>query len=144
MGSMQDELSAGLDAALARIGDRWSLLVVGNLLSGPMRFNQLQEALDGIATNVLSQRLKTLESLGIVVATPYSRRPPRFAYGLTASGEELAGAVRLLTKWGAEREGSPEGGPVHIHCGSALEAHWYCPTCARVLADDELEDPGFI
>jgi DNA-binding HxlR family transcriptional regulator len=144
MANVQDELTAGLDAALARIGDRWSLLVVGALLGGPLRFNQLQEALGGIATNVLSQRLKSLEGLGLIVATPYSHRPPRYAYGLTAPGEELAGAVRLLTKWGAEQAGGLDDGPVHAECGTPLEAHWYCPTCSRVLTDEELEDPGFV
>jgi DNA-binding HxlR family transcriptional regulator len=144
MAGMQDEITAGLDAALSRIGDRWSLLLVGALLDGPQRFNQLQDALGGIATNVLSQRLKNLESLGLVVATSYSERPLRYAYGLTAPGQELAGAVRFLTKWGAEQEGSPDGGPTHPECGAQLEAHWYCPTCARALADEELEDPGFV
>lgn len=144
MADMQDELTAGLDAALTRIGDRWSLLVVGTLLGGALRFNQLQEAVGAIATNVLSQRLKHLESLGLVVATPYSHRPPRYAYGLTASGVELADVVRLLTKWGADQAGSPGEGPVHEECGTPLEAHWYCPTCARVLTDEELEDPGYV
>ena len=141
---MQGQSEGGLDAALTRIGDRWSLLVVNALLGGPLRFNQLQETLGGIATNVLSQRLKSLEQLGVVVATPYSERPPRYAYGLTAPGQELAGAVRLLTRWGADQAGELAEGPVHLECGTPLEARWYCPTCSRMLADDEREDPGFI
>jgi DNA-binding HxlR family transcriptional regulator len=136
--------SDGLDAALARIGDRWSLLVVESLLTGPLRFNELQEALEGIATNVLSQRLKHLEGLGLVVATPYSRRPPRFSYGLTGAGRELAGAVRLLAQWGADRTGGTADRPTHAECGTALEARWYCPTCARVLTDEEPGQPEFI
>lgn len=138
------ERSDGLDAALARIGDRWSLLVVGSLLGGPLRFNDLQESLEGIATNVLSQRLRHLEGLGLVVATPYSRRPPRFTYGLTGDGRELAGAVRLLAQWGADQAGVAGDRPVHADCGTALEARWYCPTCARVLTDEEPEEPEFV
>ena len=145
--SAEEGKGDGLDAALTRIGDRWSLLVVGALLGGPLRFNELQESLEGIATNVLSQRLKHLEGLGLVVASPYSERPPRFSYGLTASGRELAGAVLLLTRWGAEQAGVGGDGPAHAECGTPLEARWYCPTCARVLGDEEVGDgseAGFI
>ena len=81
--------------ALARVGDRWTLLVVATLLEGEKRFNELQEELDGIAPNVLSGRLKLLGEQALVVARPYSERPPRFVYELTESGRELAGALRL-------------------------------------------------
>jgi DNA-binding HxlR family transcriptional regulator len=141
---VQDEPADGLHAALARVGDRWSLLIVNALLGPPMRFNELQASLGSIASNVLTQRLRHLEGLGLVVATPYSARPPRFSYGLTASGRDLAGAVRLLSRWGAEQAGAPLDGPVHDECGTALEAHWYCPTCTRAVTDEELGEPGFI
>lgn len=144
MAQMQEGPADGLDAALARIGDRWSLLIVNALLGGAMRFNELQESLGAIATNVLAQRLRHLEGLGLVVATPYTDRPPRFSYGLTASGHDLAGAVRLLARWGSEQAGTPGEGPVHGECGTVLEAHWYCPTCARIVTDGESGDPAFI
>src|SRR5918996_1611702 len=63
--------------ALARVGDRWTLLVVAALLDGPRRFNELQDELEGIAPNVLSARLKALAEQALVVAQPYSERPPR-------------------------------------------------------------------
>jgi len=141
---MQEGSGEGLAEALTRVGDRWSLLVVSALFGGPRRFNQLQEELGGIATNVLAQRLRNLEALGVLVATPYSERPPRFAYELTASGHELAGAVRLLAQWGADRSGGVAGALTHGECGTPLEAHWYCPTCSRVVSDDEPDDPVFI
>ena len=143
-GRVQAGSGEGLEAALTRIGDRWSLLVVSALFGGPLRFNQLQEALGGIATNVLSQRLRNLEGLGVVVATPYSSRPLRYAYDLTASGHELAGAVRMLTEWGAARSGGTTGAPLHGECGTPLEARWYCPTCSRTVGDDEPDDMVFI
>ena len=119
--------------ALARVGDRWTLLVVAALLDGPMRFNELQEALDGIAPNVLSARLKALAEQALVVANAYSDRPPRFAYELSESGRELAGALRLLADWGARSGG---GEPYrHDACGSALQARWWCPAC-EVAVDD--------
>src|SRR3954447_17135495 len=87
--------------ALDRIGDRWTLLAIAALLDGPLRFNELQEAMGGPATNILSARLKALTEHALVVQQPYSERPPRYVYELSASGAELAGALRLLADWGA-------------------------------------------
>ena len=124
-----------LAEAVARVGDRWSLLIVQALLGGTRRFNELLDELGGIAPNVLSQRLKQLEREALVVSRPYSRRPPRFAYELSAAGQELAGALRLLAQWGAQRTGGEAAR--HQECGTPLEARWYCPTCSRVVDDDE-------
>jgi DNA-binding HxlR family transcriptional regulator len=120
--------------ALARVGDRWTLLVVAALLEGEKRFNELQEELDGIAPNVLSGRLKALVEQALVVSRPYSERPPRFVYELSESGRELAGALRLLADWGARTAGDAE--PLrHAACGTALEARWWCPDCEEVVDD---------
>ncbi len=126
-----------LAAALAIVGDRWTPLVIEALLDGPRRFGDLQEALGGIAPNILSQRLRQLEAAALVVATPYSERPPRFVYELSDAGRGLAGVLRLLADWGAGRS---VAGPVHDACGAALEVRWYCPTCARLVDEDEPAD----
>jgi DNA-binding HxlR family transcriptional regulator len=129
-----------LDEALVRVGDRWSLLVVDALLEGPRRFNELLADLPGIASNVLTQRLRHLESHRVVVARPYSGRPVRFAYELSAEGRQLAGALRLLAQWGLDHAGPghSHGGAVeHGACGTPLEARWYCPTCDRLVDEDE-------
>ena len=125
-----------LDEALARVGDRWTLLIVQALLEGPRRFNELLTEVGGIAPNILSQRLKHLEREAIVVARPYSKRPLRFAYELTAPGRELAGALRMLAQWGARRSDEAEP-PRHEACGTPMEVRWYCPTCARLVEDAE-------
>jgi DNA-binding HxlR family transcriptional regulator len=124
-----------LAQAVARVGDRWTLLVVDALRAGPRRFNDLLDEL-GIASNVLSQRLKRLEAEGVVLSRPYQDRPPRVAYELTAAGRGLAGALRLLAQWGASQSGSAE--PLrHETCGTPLDARWFCPTCARSVDDEE-------
>jgi DNA-binding HxlR family transcriptional regulator len=127
-----------LAAALERVGDRWSLLLVEALLPGPRRFNELSEAVSGIAPNILADRLRRLEAERIVSATPYSERPPRFAYALTDEGAELAGALRLLADWGSRvsRESEPLR---HAACGTPVEARWYCPTCDRPVEGREAE-----
>ena len=127
-----------LAEALAAVGDRWTLLVVEALLAGPLRFNELQDEIEGIAPNILTNRLRRLEQEGLVVGEPYSERPPRFVYDLTAGGRELAGALRLLADWGARHAGVE--GVRHAECGTALEARWYCPTCDRTVDDPAQED----
>ncbi len=122
-----------LTEAVERVGDRWTLLIVDALLGGPRRFNEVQQDV-GIAPNILTARLRRLEADGIVVARPYSRRPLRVAYELTASGRELVGALRLLAHWGSVHSGDVEA-PRHGECGTPMEARWYCPTCARNVED---------
>jgi DNA-binding HxlR family transcriptional regulator len=131
----QEPERSPLSEALAAVGDRWTLLVVEALLDGARRFGELESAVEGIAPNILTQRLRRLEQEGLVMAHPYSERPRRFVYELTASGRELAGALRLLTDWGARHS---EAEPLrHTACGTALEARWYCPTC-----EETVDDPG--
>ena len=126
-----------LEAALDRVGDRWSLLVVAALLDGSRRFGELQGLLPGIAANILTDRLRRLEREGILVGRPYQHRPLRVEYTLTADGRDLAGALRLLADWGGRRS---DHEPLrHELCGTPLEARWYCPTCA--LPVDEHEAP---
>jgi DNA-binding HxlR family transcriptional regulator len=138
----QAETRSPLAAALDSVGDRWTLLLVEALLDGARRFGELESALPGIAPNVLSQRLRRLEGEGLVLAEPYSRRPPRMVYELTAAGRELAGALRLLADWGARHVEGDEP-PRHAACGSPVEARWWCPTCERPVDDDEAADLHF-
>jgi DNA-binding HxlR family transcriptional regulator len=129
--------------ALARVGDRWTLLVVGALMDGPRRFGDLQEAVPGIAPNILSQRLRHLEREALVVVRPYSERPPRMVYELSAAGRELAGALRLLADWGARNSEAAEPAR-HGACGTPLEVRWYCPTCERTVDEDEADELEYL
>jgi DNA-binding HxlR family transcriptional regulator len=126
-----------LAAALDAVGDRWTLLVIEALLDGPRRFGDLQEALPGIAPNILTARLRQLTERALVVATPYQDRPPRFVYELGAAARELAGPLRLLADWGARHRDAEM--PRHEVCGTPLEARLYCPTC-EVPVDEPGED----
>ena len=132
-----------LAAALERVGDRWSLLLIEALLEGPRRFGELSEAVAGIAPNILAERLRRLEGERVVRATPYSERPPRFTYALTAEGHELAGVLRLLADWGSR--GSAHAEPMrHAACGTPVEARLWCPTCARSLDESEADNLRFV
>lgn len=141
--------AGALADAAERVGDRWSLQVIGALLAGPCRFGDLQALLAGIAPNILSKRLERLEADGLIVGEPYSRRPVRHTYRLTSTGEDLAGALRMLAHWGAvhgaTRPEHEDGGRLtHARCGTALDARWFCPTCADVVDEVDSADLHWI
>ena len=140
---MTDPAPSPLADALARVGDRWTLLVVGALMDGPRRFGDLQSDVPGIAPNILIQRLRHLEREALVVARPYSERPPRMVYELSAPGRELAGALRLLADWGARNSDAAEPAR-HGACGTPLEVRWFCPTCERTVDEDEADELEYI
>jgi len=137
------EPASPLAEALARVGDRWSLLVIEALLTGPSRFSELIEEIPGIAPNILSARLKRLERHALLVSRPYSDRPPRSAYELTADGRELAGALRLLAHWASRHTPSADT-PRHSTCGTHIEARWYCPTCDHLVDDQPTTTVQFL
>ena len=90
----------GLARALDVVGDRWSLLIVRQLLVGPARYTELLAGLPGIATNLLADRLRQLEDAGVVEKGPADRAGAS-TYALTPWGEELRGAVDGLIRWSA-------------------------------------------
>jgi DNA-binding HxlR family transcriptional regulator len=87
--------------ALGVIGEKWSLLVLRDLLQkGPLRFQELEAGLEGVAPNTLSARLKTLESKGVIATRLYAHHPPRFEYFLTDKGKALGPVLETLYRWG--------------------------------------------
>ena len=82
------------------VGDKWSLLVVRDLLHGKHTYKELADSSERIPTNILADRLKRLEEAGIVSSTPYQQRPVRYAYTLTRKGKELGDVLLALVRWG--------------------------------------------
>jgi DNA-binding HxlR family transcriptional regulator len=87
------------------LGDRWSLLVVRDLLRGKHRFGDMLGSSESIPSNILAERLKRLKGKGIVRAKRYSSTPPRLEYFLTAKGEELRPVLRAMVDWGVKHAG---------------------------------------
>ncbi len=114
--------------SLELLGERWTLLVIRDLLSGPRRFQDLLASLEGIAPNVLSERLKVLETHGIVAREFYSEHPPRAAYTLTPRGRDLGKVVRALAV-GGTRHVHKGAALVHDDCDAPLDLKYYCPKC---------------
>jgi DNA-binding HxlR family transcriptional regulator len=92
----------GLALALDVVGDRWTLLIVRELLTGAKRFRDLQDGLPGIATNLLSSRLRMLEESEVVERRTLPPPAGTTAYSLTNRGTELAAPVHALVRWGGQ------------------------------------------
>lgn len=83
------------------LGDKWTLLVVRDLLLGRHTYKQLQASPERIPSNILADRLKRLEREGIVHRTPYQERPPRYDYHLTEKGLGLLPVLHAMLAWGS-------------------------------------------
>ncbi|HSC12787.1 MAG TPA: helix-turn-helix domain-containing protein [Rhodanobacteraceae bacterium] len=88
--------------ALDRVGDKWSLLIVRDMLAGKTTYGQFLESPEGIPTNILSDRLKRMERFGIIKRAAYQKRPVRHDYSLTPEGKQLGIVLRELAAWGLE------------------------------------------
>lgn len=111
----------GLARALDHVGDRWTLLIVRELLVRPRRYSQLRGALPGIATNLLADRLRNLETDGII-----GRTDPEGEYELTELGGGLESAVHELVRWGARWMG-----PREVH--ESFRPEWLAVALAALL-----------
>ena len=84
------------------VGDKWSLLVVRDLLHGKRTYGELARSGEHIPTNILADRLKRLEAAGIVTSTPYQQRPVRYTYTLTPKGRALGDVLLAFVRWGKQ------------------------------------------
>jgi DNA-binding HxlR family transcriptional regulator len=82
------------------VGDKWSLLVVRDLLHGKRTYGELLDSPEGIPTNMLADRLRRLEDAGLIASSAYQQRPVRYAYTLTEKGAELGDILLALVQWG--------------------------------------------
>ena len=86
-------------SVLARVGDKWSVFVIMNLIDGPRRFNELKRTINGISQRMLTLTLRGLERDGLVTRTVFPTIPPRVDYELTDLGRGLAEPVKALGQW---------------------------------------------
>ena len=92
--------SCAVASTLDLIGDKWSLLVIRDLLHGKRTYGEILQSPEGIPTNILADRLARLEQAGIIESAPYQERPVRYAYTLTPKGRDLGDVVLALVRWG--------------------------------------------
>jgi DNA-binding HxlR family transcriptional regulator len=137
--------TCSIAGALEVVGERWSLLIVREVMLGVRRFDEIQADL-GIARNVLQTRLTRLIENSVLEKRLYQERPPRYEYRLTEKGLDLWPAIVALMKWG-DRHAAPQAGPPvlleHKGCGGAVDEHRICGACgARLSVRDVRALPG--
>src|SRR5215831_18150137 len=123
------------------VGERWTLLIVRDLLRGPARFQDLRAQLSGIPPKLLADRLQRMEREGLVARTLYSKRPPRASYTLTDRGRGLGLVVGALAIWGRPFVG-PRSGPRHATCGHPIELQHYCARCEEHVGAAAVDVPA--
>ena len=126
--------------SLDLVGERWTLLIVRDLLRGPARFQDLRAQLSGIPPKLLADRLRRMERQGLLTRALYSKRPPRASYALTDRGRGLGLVVGALAMWGRPFVG-PRSGPRHVTCGHPVELQQYCPHCEERVAPAAVHVP---
>jgi len=140
-----DNQDCSVAATLELVGERWTLLIVRELLLGVHRFSELQADL-GVARNVLQARLERLVEHGIVERRRYQEHPPRDGYHLTEAGLDLWPTIVTLMEWGDRHLPRPGGPPVtitHRGCGGEMDAHRLCDRCgSRLGPRDVWAAPG--
>lgn len=84
------------------VGDKWSLLVVRDLLRGALTYGELQSSFEGIPTNILADRLRKMEEAGLMSKSAYQEHPVRYAYELTEKGRALGDVLLAIVRWGTK------------------------------------------
>jgi DNA-binding HxlR family transcriptional regulator len=121
--------------SLEVVGDRWTLLVVRELLLGGRRWAELERALPGIPSNLLAERLRLLEEEGVVRRTGAGR-----AYHLTTKGRDLAPVLAGLAAWGTRHCGEPSSAQAtHAGCGGRVLLRSTCARCGAPVPADALD-----
>lgn len=135
-----NEMSCSVARTLEVVGERWTPLIVRDLLFGLTRFDAIQRDL-GISRKVLSERLAALGEHGVVERVRYQQHPPRHDYVLTRKGLELAGVLLAMKTWG-DRWACPEAGPPlllrHECCGALTDVVPACSHCGDPLRPSEV------
>lgn len=131
--------SCSIDAALAVVGDRWSILILRDMFKGIRRFEEIQRDL-AIPRAVLTERLRRLTKAGVLSRRLYQTRPDRYEYRLTEMGIELSPILVSLMHWGDRwlGEGDPPVQLVHRSCGTPVSLEYYCWECAESFSPTEI------
>lgn len=141
---IQYNLDCNIAQTLNIIGDKWSLLILHRILIGYETYKDIQDGLEGIPTNLLSERLKTMELDELVARDLYQQHPPRYKYTLTEKGMDLVDVFNSLMLWGQKHLNKCYKNLVHKDCKNNIQHKYYCPECNKYISVNELEviDPN--
>lgn len=132
----QYNLQCNIAQTLNIIGDRWSLLILHQIFLGRETYKEIQEHLEGIPTNLLSERLKTMEADNLIERSIYQSHPPRYKYILTEKGFDLEDVFNSLILWGQKHLNKCYKKLVHENCHSVIEHRYYCTKCGNIRVNE--------
>ncbi|SDO33663.1 winged helix-turn-helix transcriptional regulator [Alkalicoccus daliensis] len=131
-------LECNIAQTLNLVGDRWTMLVLHEVLVGNDTFNTLKQELTSISSNILSDRLKHLVQLDLISSTLYSDHPPRYRYTPTESGKAFSTVFDAMLVWGRTHLDECYKKLVHTKCEQEVEIGYYCPSCETKVTEDEV------
>jgi DNA-binding HxlR family transcriptional regulator len=132
-------LPCNIAQVLNLIGDRWTMLIIRDLLEGKTTFNELKQSLDGISANILSERLRSLEKDHLITCHLYSEHPPRYEYKLSEAGQQLSHVMNAITSWGQHYLDKPYTKIKHNECEHEVVPTYYCSHCDKIIDDLSIE-----
>jgi DNA-binding HxlR family transcriptional regulator len=133
--------NCSLARALEVVGERWTLLVMREVLLGRRRFLEIKRNV-GVAPNILSDRLQTLVDHGLLERRLYSEHPESYEYTLTPKGIDIVPVLLALQQWGDRHAPAPGGPPritVHATCGHDTQPRMCCSHCGEPIGRGELK-----
>ncbi|CAM3927673.1 winged helix-turn-helix transcriptional regulator [Alkalicoccus chagannorensis] len=136
-------LECNIAQTLNLVGDRWTMLVLHEVLAGRQTFNAIKKELTTISANVLSDRLKHLEELSLIESSLYSDHPPRHSYQPTESGQAFSVVFDAMLLWGRDHLNECYKKLVHQPCDAEVEIGYYCPSCDTKVPSEETK-PVFL
>ena len=134
----QYNLPCNIAQTLNIIGDKWTLLILCQLAKGHDTYNSLLEHLEGIPSNLLSSRLKSLEDDNLIVPILYQDHPPRYRYILTESGKDLDDIFNSIILWGQKHLKKCYKELVHTECKQGIKLQYYCPSCNKTVDKNQI------
>ncbi|WP_058485772.1 winged helix-turn-helix transcriptional regulator [Defluviitalea phaphyphila] len=120
------------------IGDKWTLLILRALSNGNDTYNKLLNNLEGIPSNLLSSRLKSLEEDELITSVLYQKHPPRYKYILTESGKDLEDVFNTIILWGEKHLKKCYKELVHSSCNHKIQIQYFCPHCQKTIDKNEI------
>jgi DNA-binding HxlR family transcriptional regulator len=128
-----------IDAALRVIGEKWSLLIVRELMMGCTKYAEIVHN-TGVPRDILTKRLRFLERAGVIYRQLYNEQPPRYEYRLATAGEQLQGVLVLLRCWGEDhaRNHTETTMPSRHRCTARLKPEVRCASCGEMVGADSL------
>lgn len=133
-------LECNLAQTLNILGDRWTMLVLHKISKNKNTFKELQEALDSISTNILSDRIKLLEKNELIYAELYNEHPPRYEYILTEKGKDFNHVFNSMILWANKYLDDCNRTVCHKECGNEVEVKYYCKNCDEYVENLKVKE----